>query len=317
MAETLKIKGIPLPHRLILAPMCGITVKPFREICKEWGAGLVYNQMVSANALTLGDKKSLSLLAFSESERPIGMQIFGNEASTLVMAAHMIQDTGVDIIDLNLGCPAKKIVNGGGGAALLTDLKKLAIILRRLRAAITIAFTIKIRAGWDDASKNALAIAKIAEGEGVDAMALHARTRAQGYSGKSDWHLIKHVKENAAIPIIGNGDILNAADARRMLEETGCDAVMTGRGAFATPWIFKNFIDKKEETPPQEEVKKLITHQYDRFIAHYGPDTGITLMRKFVCALSKGMPHGAKLRSDIMSLSSWFAIKEILDAFYQ
>lgn len=302
-ASPLVIRNLTLPHRLILAPMCGITLMPFRKICKENGAGLVFNQMVSAKALTMMDKKSLKMMSFDEIERPVGLQLFGNDGDTLAEAARIMEDHGPDIIDLNLGCPAKKIVNDGGGSALLTDEIKLANILRKMRKAIRGIFTIKIRAGWDEKSKNALDIAKMAEDEGIDAIALHARTRAQGYSGKSDWTFIRHLKDTVKIPIIGNGDVKIAEDAHRMILETGCDAVMTGRGAFETPWIFENFIKSVENVPDKNQRRQMILKQYEYAIEYHGAESGIKMMRKHLCSYTKGLRGGAEFRNDIVRLT--------------
>lgn len=313
-----KIKNISIPHRLILAPMCGITLKPFRQICKENGAGLVFNQMVAAHAITMGDPKSFKILTFNrQQETPVGVQLFGHDADTLAEAAKILESHGPDIIDLNLGCPTKKIVHGGGGSALLMDEKKLQNILKKMRKAIQGAFTIKIRAGWDEKSKNALDVAKMAENEGVDAVAIHARTRAQGYSGKADWSFIKHLKENVKIPVIGNGDVLTANDAHRMLEETGCDAVMTGRGAMQQPWIFNNFVHKSEETPDDSVLQSMIFKQYELFMDFFGERTGINMMRKFLCAYSKGKRSGGTFRNELVHLTQWEDVKQKIKFFFE
>lgn len=314
--KAVRIGKITIPHQMILAPMCGITLQPFRQICKEFGAGLVFNQMVSAKALTMMDKKSLRMLSYVETERPIGMQLFGNDAAVLAEASKIIEDKNPDVIDLNLGCPAKKIVNDGGGSALLTDLVKLGGILSAMRKAIQGTFTIKVRAGWDEDSKNALTVAKIAEDEGVDAIAIHARTRTQGYSGKADWSYIKMLKESTKLPIIGNGDIETAEDAWRMLRETGCDAVMTGRGAFAEPWIFENFVNKTERQLTPHETKTTVLKQYHMFMEYFGADGGIKLMRKFVCAYTKGLRGGSSFRNEIVRMNDWVDIQKRIDSFY-
>lgn len=316
LSTPLTLKTLKLPHRLILAPMCGITLKPFRKICKELGAGLVFNQMVSAKALTMGDEKSFRMLDYDEMERPVGMQVFGNDANTLAEAAQIIERQGCDVIDLNLGCPAKKIVNDGGGSALLTNEKKLAEIFKKMRKAIKGVFTIKMRAGWDEQSKNAVTVAQMAQQEGVDAVALHARTRAQGYTGNADWSFIKHLKETVKIPVIGNGDIETAEDAHRMLTETGCDAVMTGRGAFQTPWLFANFVKSETWHPHTQELKSLMLKQYDYFLEHFGMMGGIKMMRKHLCAFTKGMRGGAEFRNTVVRMDDWNEIQKKIDGFF-
>lgn len=317
LLSSFKIGSVTVPHRLILAPMCGITLKPFRQICKEFGGGLVFNQMVSAKALTMRDKKSLEMLSYDEGERPVGMQLFGNDAHTLAEAAKIIQDTGADIIDLNLGCPAKKIVNDGGGSALLKDEIKLHHILKKIRQALQIPFTIKIRAGWDDQSKNSVQISQMAEAEGVDAIALHARTRAQGYSGDADWSFIKHLKESVKIPVIGNGDIENFEDVKQMIDETGCDAVMTGRGAFQTPWIFQEFLEDRYVDFNNLQKKELVLKQYNYFIAHFGLVNGIKMMRKHMACYSKGIAGGAEFRRSVLTMDNWNDIQSAIADFFK
>lgn len=303
ISDPLTLKHVTIPHRLILAPMCGITLKPFRRICKENGAGLVFNQMVSAKALTMLDKKSLHMMSFDEVERPVGLQLFGNDADTLAEAARIMESHGPDVIDLNLGCPAKKIVSDGGGSALLTDEIKLADIFHKMRKAIQGVFTIKIRAGWDEKSRNAVAIAKMAEDAGIDAIAIHARTRAQGYAGKSDWDFIRHLKANTSLVVIGNGDVKTATDARRMMTETGCDAVMTGRGAFETPWIFKNLSSEDNARPTIDARRNMILKQYEYAMDYHGPEGGIKMLRKHLMTYTKGMRDGSEFRNSIVRLT--------------
>lgn len=316
MRKSFKIGALTVPHQLILAPMCGITLKPFRKICKDFGAGLVFNQMVSAKALTMGDKKSFHLMEFDEDERPLGLQVFGNDPDTLGEAAKIIAEKKPDVIDLNLGCPAKKIVNDGGGSALMEEPEKLQLIFKKMRAAIPGIFTIKIRAGWDEKSKNALEIAQMAESEGIDAVAIHARTRAQGYTGKSDWDFIKTLKERLRIPVIGNGDVKTAADAHRMLCETGCDAVMTGRSAFETPWIFKSFLSEKDHEPTLADIRQIILNQYNLAMKYHGERGGITTMRKHLCAYTKGMQNGADFRNTVIRLEQFDEITRQIDAHF-
>lgn len=316
MRKSFKIGALTVPHQLILAPMCGITLKPFRKICKDFGAGLVFNQMVSAKALTMGDKKSFHLMEFDEDERPLGLQVFGNNPDTLGEAAKIIAERKPDVIDLNLGCPAKKIVNDGGGSALMAEPEKVKSIFKKMRAAIPGTFTIKIRAGWDEKSKNALEVAQMAEAEGIDAVAIHARTRAQGYAGKSDWDFIRKLKEHLKIPVIGNGDVKTAADARRMLQETGCDAVMTGRGAFETPWIFKDFLSELPMEPSVKDIKNIILKQYQHAMAYHGERGGMTMMRKHLCAYTKGMRNGAEFRNQVIRLEQFDEIKKQIEEYF-
>lgn len=312
----LKIGHLTLKNPLILAPMCGITLKPFRKICKDQGAELVFNQMVSAKALTMNDKKSFHIMDFDEVERPVGLQVFGNNAQTLGEAAKIMEEKQPDLIDLNLGCPAKKIVSDGGGSALLNDLTELQNILSTMRKSIRGVFTIKIRAGWDAESKNSFEVLKIAEDVGIDALTLHARTKAQGYSGKSDWDLIRAMKEKAKIPIIGNGDVVTADDAKRMMQLTGCDGVMTGRGAFENPWIFSDFLRNTLETPSVDERKRLILKQYEYSKEYFGEVGAIKMMRKHLCAYTKGMRGGSAFRNEMVRVENWNEIYERIQTFF-
>lgn len=314
LEEPLYIGKVKLPDRLILAPMCGITHLPFRKICKDLGAGLVFNQMVSAKALTMKDAKSLKMLEFTEAERPVGMQLFGNDPQILSEAAKIIQDTGPDIIDLNLGCPAKKIVNDGGGSALMGDLAKLEKIFSGMRKALThTSYTVKMRAGWDDKNRNALDVARIAQDAGVDAVTIHARTRSQQYSGKADWDYIRHLKENLKITVIGNGDVWNRDDATSLMQQTGCDAVMTGRGAFQTPWIFQAGTKKMAD---DQDLYLLIARQYELFSSYFGEVAGIKMMRKHMSAYTHGMRNGSDFRNRIMRIAEMAELKKEIASFW-
>lgn len=300
-----------------MAPMCGITHKAFRKVIKNYGGGLVMTQMVSAKAMTMGDAKSRKLLEFDESERPVGFQVFGNNADTLAEAAGIMQEMGPDLLDLNMGCPAKKIVNDGGGSALLRDPVMAAEIFEKMRKVLKIPFTVKMRSGWDKEYEDAIRIAKIAEDSGVDAVALHARTRSQGYSGKANWDLIRDFKRELKIPVIGNGDVETIGDANRMLEETGCDAVMVGRAAVSEPWFFKSFLDQKEYQPSFSEIRDLILDQYDEFFRFFGQPTGLKQMRKHLCAYTKGVRDGAVFRNRIISMEEWEPLKSEITRFFQ
>lgn len=312
-----QIGSIKIPHRLIMAPMCGITLKPFRMALKEFGAPVVMTQMVSAKALTLGDAKTRFLLSYDSSERPIGFQIFGNNADTLMEAARMAQDLGPDFIDLNMGCPAKKIVSDGGGSAMLRDPQLCRDVFQKMRAVLKIPFTIKMRSGWDKDHGITLEIAKMAESLGVDAITLHARTKAQGYSGKSDWNLIRTFKEILKIPVIGNGDVTTLTEANRMLSETGCDAVMIGRAAVSSPWFFKSYLDQKEYQPTLEELKNLILKQYESFFEFFGINNGIKMMRKHLCAYTKGVKDGSQFRNKIVPMDDWTVLRQSIEDFFK
>ncbi|OGQ08797.1 MAG: tRNA dihydrouridine synthase DusB [Deltaproteobacteria bacterium RIFCSPLOWO2_12_FULL_40_28] len=311
-----QIGSVKIPHRLLMAPMCGITHMAYRGILKKFGAGLVYTQMVSAKALEMQDQKSFKLLQFNEFERPVGFQIFGNDANVLAKAAKICEDLGADLLDLNMGCPAKKIVAGGGGSALLKNLNLSALIFEKIRAAIRIPFTIKVRAGWDQYCGDFLAIAKLAEQNGVDAITLHARTKAQGYSGKADWDLVSCLKSEIKIPVIGNGDIMHFSQVNNMLTHTGCDAVMVGRAAVNSPWFFKSYLAGKEYQPTLNEMKTLILEQYDAFFSYFGQSAGIKQMRKHLCAQTVGLRDGSKFRNAIVRMDTWEEIQKTIKDFF-
>ncbi len=312
----LKIGNVKIDNPAFMAPMCGITHKPFRKMTKNFGAGMVYTQMVSAKALVMGDKKSRKIVEFDESERPLVMQIFGNEADTIAEGCRILQDMGPDIVDLNMGCPAKKIVTDGGGSALLKDLNLCEDIFKKVKKVLTIPFTVKMRAGWDKYHHDSLTVAKVAQDCGVDAISLHARTKAQGYSGHADWNLIKQFKDELKIPIIGNGDVTHHSHVKQMMDETGCDAVMVGRQGFAEPWFFKAYLDGADYRPSIDELKKLIISQYEDFFEYFGFETGIKQMRKHLFGYTKGMRDGSKFRNEIITMNDWGLLKEKIEGFF-
>lgn len=251
-----KIGNISIKNKVVLAPMAGICNSSFRRLCKEMGAGLVYAEMVSDKAIFYNNKKTIDMLEMREEERPIVQQIFGSDKESFVVAAKYIyENMKPDIIDINMGCPVPKVaVRAQAGSALLKSPDKIREIVREVVKAVPIPVTVKIRSGWDNNSINAVEIAKICEEAGASAICVHPRTRSQGYSGKADWNVIKLVKENVSIPVIGNGDIKDIYSAERMLKETGCDAVMVGRATLGNPWLIRDIVNYLEEGRLPKEV---------------------------------------------------------------
>lgn len=245
------IGNVKIDNRIVLAPMAGISNSAYRRICKEMGCGLVYAEMVSDKAITFDNKKTIDMLYMTDYERPISQQIFGCDVDSFVYAAKYIEDNmHPDIIDINMGCPVPKVaVRAQAGSALLKNPKKIYEIVYAVVSAVSVPVTVKIRSGWDNNHINAIEVAKVIEKAGASAICVHPRTRSQGYSGKADWSIIKEVKNAVSIPVIGNGDIKSPEDVKRMLDETGCDAVMIGRGVLGNPWLIRNSINYLEGKP--------------------------------------------------------------------
>ncbi|MEJ2201731.1 MAG: tRNA dihydrouridine synthase DusB, partial [Desulfuromonadaceae bacterium] len=289
----MKIGSLHLKNRIWLAPMAGISNLPYRLLMKEFGAGLVFTEMVSAKGLIHSGRRTRVLLDSSEKERPLGIQLFGDDPESLAQAAALTEGDG-ELLDINMGCPVNKVVRGGAGSALLRQPQKIARIIAAVRRASDRPLTIKIRSGWDQQSINYLEIGHIAESEGADAVTLHPRTRCQGFGGQAAWQQIRQLKETLRIPVIGSGDIATADDARNMLQLTGCDGVMIGRGGYGNPWLIRDTVALLAGVPipppptPAERLRVALDH-LQLFIRTYGPRRSLLDMRKHLCWYSRGM----------------------------
>lgn len=306
----LKIGNVELENNLILAPMAGVTDLPFRLLCKEQGCGLMYTEMVSAKAILYKNRNTGPLMEVRPEEEPVALQLFGSDPEIVSDIAAQVEDGPYAFIDINMGCPVPKIVNNGEGSALMKNPKLVEQILTALVKKVKKPVTVKFRKGFDDDHINAVEIAKIAESCGVSAVAVHGRTRAQFYSGKADWDIIRQVKEAVKIPVIGNGDIFTPEDAKRMLYETGCDGLMIARGAKGNPWIFSRTLHYLETgellgPPDKEELKETILRHAQLQIQFKGEYLGLCEMRKHLSWYTVGLPHSSSLRNDVNQTETW------------
>ena len=298
----MRLGAFDFPVPVFLAPMAGVTDMAYRILVHELGCPLVYTEMVSVNGINYRNERTLRMLRTDARERPLALQLFGNAPEAVARAAAYVESLGVaDVIDFNMGCPAPKIVKNGEGSALMREPKRAREILRALRRAVRLPVTLKIRKGWDEAHVNAVEIARLAEDAGVDAVAVHGRTREQFYSGQADWDIIRAVKQGVRIPVIANGDVRNAGDLSRILAATGADGVMIGRAAQGNPWLFRELAAflKTGETPAPptaEEKRALILRHLDMLIETKGSHIGPREMRKHATWYTRGMKNSARLR---------------------
>ena len=317
--EELRIRDVVLRPAQILAPMAGITDTVFRRFIRRLGGcGLIMTEFVSSEGMLRQNLKSQRFLYYTEEERPITAQIFGADPERLAEAARLIEDLGFDVIDLNLGCPAKKVVKCGG-SGLLRDLPLLGSIFRKIRASVSIPFTAKIRIGWSDEEIVAAPVARLAEDCGVEAIAIHGRTREQGFSGRARWDVIAEVKASVRIPVIGNGDVFTPADARALWERTRCDAVMIGRAAPTNPWIFRQMSDffrtGAYAEPTEADRYELIRTYYEMLVAEDIPGS-IGKMKQFASWFTHGVRNGSELRRQVQSAASPREVLERVNEFF-
>ena len=316
--KQLKIGNVVLENPYILAPMAGVTDLPFRLLCKEQGAGLLCMEMVSAKAIQYNNKNTKALLEIHPEEQPVSLQLFGSDPDVISEIAKQIEELPFAILDINMGCPVPKIVRNGEGSALMKNPKLVYEIVSKTAKAIQKPVTVKIRKGFDEDSINAVEIAKIIEDAGGAAVAVHGRTREQYYSGKADWDIIRQVKEAVSIPVIGNGDVVSGESAIAMMEQTGCDGVMIGRGAQGNPWIFSELLEYEKtgvmpQRPSMEELKEMMLRHARLQIEYKGEFLGIREMRKHVSWYTTGLPNSARLRGEINAVESYEGLQELLN----
>lgn len=313
----MNIGNIELSAPLALAPMAGITDLPFRLICRRLGCGMTVSEMVSAKGLLYKNVKTTEMLRIDDGERPTAIQLFGSVPAELAEAARMVEASGADMIDFNMGCPVPKIVNNGEGSALMKNPQLAHDILAAMVKAVKIPVTVKFRAGWDDNNRNAVEIARAVEAAGVSAVAVHGRTRQQFYEGKADWSIIADVKQAVKVPVFGNGDIFTVADGLRMLEQTGCDGLMIGRGADGNPWLFTALAAalRGEPLPQPPSLKERLAQaaeHLEMLIAYKNEVVAVKEMRRHISAYLKGMLHAAEFRGRFHKVDTQEQFSELL-----
>ena len=316
----LNIGTLKLKNHLIMAPLSGITNLPFRRIVKQLGPGLVTSEMVNAMGLIMGKDKTLRYLKSHAEEKPLSVQIFGAKPEAMASAAEIAIESGADIVDINMGCPARKVVKTGAGGALLRNLHTIKEIISNVRKVCSVPLTIKIRTGWSPAHASAKDIALLAEDCGADAITVHPRFVTQGFSGQADWTTISNVKESVKIPVIGNGDVTTPDLAVKMKTETGCDGVMIGRAAVGNPWIFKQTLALENglsvQSPSLDERRTLILEHFQHLSAEMGENRAAKNMRGLLLSYTKGLPHSRHFRSSFTSIQDIDSLVSALDRYF-
>jgi len=314
----MKIGALTIDTPFVLAPLAGYTDSPMRRIARRFGASMVWTEMVSAEGAVRGAEATLKLLEFSDEERPIAFQLFGARPESMAGAARRAEGLSPDLIDLNVGCPARKVVRGGSGSALMADPDLLSAVASALVGAVDLPVTAKIRSGWDERSINAAEVAQRLEACGVAAVIVHPRTRAQGFKGEADWSVIGRVREAVGIPVIGSGDVREPAQALAMMEATSCDAVMIGRGAVGNPWLFRRAVrmwsgDPDPGPPSMRERIEVAAGHLDLMVDSKGERRGVLEMRKHLVAYLRGAPGAARLRSELVTMEGHANVRERLE----
>ncbi len=309
----LRIGSLSLSNPLILAPLSGISNLPFRLLAKEQGCGLVCTEMISAEGLVRNRKATEGLMKSCPEERPLGVQIFGSNPKSMAAAARIVEECGAELVDMNMGCPVRKVVSGGSGAALLKDLRKAGEIMEAVRKAVSIPVTVKIRTGWDEKTLNYLEVGRIAQESGVDALTLHGRTRRQGYACKADWQAIAQAKRDLRIPVIGNGDLTSPEAISQFFALTDANGAMIGRGALGNPWIFRQalqfFQGEVPEPPSLEEKEKTILRHLRMIVDSRGEKNGVREFRKHLLWYTRGLRGSSEFRSQA---ANWVTCPEVV-----
>lgn len=319
--KPIEIGPVRLDGQVVLAPMSGVTDMPFRRLVKRWGVGLVVSEMIASKAMIHAAQKTMKMASNCAEEHPMSVQLAGCEPDVMAEAAKLNEGRGAALIDINMGCPVKKVTNGDAGSALMRDLKHAGKLLEATVNAVNLPVTLKMRTGWDDASRNAPELARIAEDCGIKAIAVHGRTRCQFYKGHADWRFIHEVKDAVKLPVFCNGDINTVQDARDALNQSGADGVLIGRGTYGRPWFpgqVQHFLDTGEELPDpslEEQMDTLLIH-FDEILAHYGIDAGVRIARKHIGWYSKGLRDSADFRSQVNQMTEPEQVRNAAMAFY-